>query len=416
MYISLIRFVLPISICFFNIHLKHISAIDEVNTRALGESIRGSLRSHQLSIEQINGAENGNLNIICGFHIIDEHARMIFIEGKQSSIEFILSKIERKSANNKSCRILNNSDIGFQKRLYTAFNVDLKKIRLRDPLPVICEMPEIYNRTKVSPECFEGLNRLLSIRKANRLSELGTQSLFPLVIQLLQMESKYGESISMEDIDGRKVTARKSRLQSQTIKSENNAGMLNQSTSATGNALPTPPLTPQQQRQQQLQSLNSGRLNKVAGQPSSGPASVSFMPQNQTIEMEDTTFANINNTLGGSNTQNQGGKTSAQPERRKAATDSRNPLFEKSLSEYAPPDYLLQQNIEIEKSMIQYEKMKNEKQLLRENDLVPSKFVYSGQKLQYTELKKGEMRSKLAREKNTHFTYRFPSPPVCLLF
>jgi hypothetical protein len=41
----------------------------------------------------------------------------------------------------------------------------------------------------------------------------------------------------------------------------------------------------------------------------------------------------------------------------------------------------------------------------RAADAVPAKFVYSGQKLQYTELKKGELRATLGREKNAHFTY-----------
>ena len=49
-------------------------------------------------------------------------------------------------------RILSNPQVCFHKRLYTLFNVDLKKIKLRDPLPILCEMPEIYNRTKVSTE------------------------------------------------------------------------------------------------------------------------------------------------------------------------------------------------------------------------------------------------------------------------
>ena len=323
---------------YYNVPMLHAvnNGIDAINNRALGDTIQGSLRSHQLTPEQVEGANNGTLDVVGGFQIIDYHCRMIVVEGLVGAVQRLMDVVPRANANDFACRILSNPQVCFHKRLYTLFNVDLKKIKLRDPLPILCEMPEIYNRTKVSTECFEALHRLQAIRKANRLLELSQQSMFPLVEQLLQVESKYGESISMEDIDGRKVSPKKSRISTRGARA-----------------------------MQATQDAAASSTAEAAG----------------ALE------------------------TKAVSERRKAPTDSFNPLFEQSLKERTTRDYLQEQSEVLDETLKAYEEQKKVLAEERAADPVPVQFVYSGQKLQYTELKKGEMRSKLAREKNSHFTY-----------
>lgn len=46
-------------------------------------------------------------------------------------------------------KILKNKDILFEDRLYTEFNMEIKRIRLRDSLSFIIGKPNIYMRTKV---------------------------------------------------------------------------------------------------------------------------------------------------------------------------------------------------------------------------------------------------------------------------
>ena len=92
-------------------------------------------------------------------------------------------------------------------------------------------------------------------------------------------------------------------------------------------------------------------------------------------------------------------------ERRKAPTDSYNPLFEQNLKNRSTRDYLQEQHDVLNESMLRYDEQKKIQEAVRAADPIPAKFVYSGQKLQYTELKKGEMRAKLVRERNSHFTY-----------
>ncbi len=54
------------------------SCMYEVNQKSLPEA---SLRSHQLTKEQISDANNGTLDIITGFTIIDNGYRLIILEG-----------------------------------------------------------------------------------------------------------------------------------------------------------------------------------------------------------------------------------------------------------------------------------------------------------------------------------------------
>ena len=74
-----------------------------------------------------------------------------------------------------------NSNVRFTKRAYTSFDVDLKMIRLRNLLREIVTTPAIYNRAKISEECFKTLNRMATIRDGRTVSirDLKIRDLFP---------------------------------------------------------------------------------------------------------------------------------------------------------------------------------------------------------------------------------------------
>ena len=177
-------------------------AIAAVNEEALKDTMIGSLMSYEFSEEEIAAANDATLNVIGGFMVLDDDSRMVFIEGTAEGMNRVLEAVPRSQANDWSFRVLSNPDVRFKDRLYTSFNVDLKKVRFRDPLPFLNAMPEIYNRAKVSEECFEALHRLGEIRHGNRLSEASMLQMFPTAGMITSIESKYGESISLEDILG----------------------------------------------------------------------------------------------------------------------------------------------------------------------------------------------------------------------
>lgn len=180
----------------------------------------------------------------------------------------------------------------------------------------------------MSPACFEALHRLSAVRKANRICELATQSLFPLAEQMLQVESMYGESISMEDIDGRKSTGRKSRTSSREEK-VTGAVPIADGVAQSGEFKGTSPLV--------------------------------------TVTMMEGTEKGDNH------------KPVA---KLKAATDSSNPSFDASRANYSPPDFLAEQRDALELTLKNFEESKRQREADRAADSVPAKFVYSGQKLQ----------------------------------
>lgn len=137
--------------------------MDNVNSLALPGN---SLRSYQLSEEETQFANDGTLDIITGFTVIDQFHRIIIVEGIASKgLARLSACISRTAENSMDYKILMNPEVQFSTRLYACYHVDLKKIKLRDPLPELLKMPEIYMRSKVSMNCFSAIQMLRDIRK-----------------------------------------------------------------------------------------------------------------------------------------------------------------------------------------------------------------------------------------------------------
>ncbi len=57
-------------------------------------------------------------------------------------------------------------------------------------------------RSQVSQTCFDGFYRLTEIRRCERLDQLKTLSLFPTEPMLEEIENKYGDVVSLVDMNG----------------------------------------------------------------------------------------------------------------------------------------------------------------------------------------------------------------------
>lgn len=69
--------------------------------------------------------------MICGFTIIDEDSRTIVLEGlagPRNGLETIFQRLGRTGPNSQAYRVLENPQVRFANRLYTAFDADLKKV------------------------------------------------------------------------------------------------------------------------------------------------------------------------------------------------------------------------------------------------------------------------------------------------
>ncbi|RLN32751.1 hypothetical protein BBJ28_00021588 [Nothophytophthora sp. Chile5] len=192
------------------------------------------IRSYQLSESEKLDCDSGVMDVITGTQIIDSQFRMIILEGLAGKgMKAMHEQLQRKEPNDpQGYRMFANDTLLFARRLYTAFEIDLKRIKLRYPLPTLMTIPDIYMRAKVSENCHQALARLADLRQVQRLAEVKRLDLFPTAQMLLEVESKYGESITLEDIHG----ASGSSISGKTTVDSNSVLESNPSASAIGSA------------------------------------------------------------------------------------------------------------------------------------------------------------------------------------
>ncbi|CAM9197164.1 unnamed protein product, partial [Hapterophycus canaliculatus] len=342
---------------------KLTAAMENINSRALA-NIQGSLRAYVLTPEEKQAADNGTLDIVCGFTVIDEDSRTIVLEGvsgPRGGLTALLRKVGRAGPNGEAYRTLENPEVRFARRLYTSFDADLKKVRLRDPLPILCQNPEIYDRSKVSADCFDALHSLRMLRKVDRLREAAEQRLFPGAAQLIQqVESKYGESVSVKDITGRNPVKNQRR--------------------------------------------------KLTAREPSAPLEIT------TTALSATSERSMPQAVAEGGSEDTWCTSKQSPARRKAPTDCTNVAFEEWLRGRRPRDFLGEQDEILAKTKDNFLGRKGRKEDERRGETVRTEWCYGPQKLNYVELKKArshgnapslqaEMRERLAKDRDATYTY-----------
>ncbi|KAI9985326.1 hypothetical protein PInf_004654 [Phytophthora infestans] len=190
-------------------------AMTNVNLKALPGV---PIRSYQMTESEKMDCETGALDVVTGAQIIDSQFRMVILEGLvDKGMKYLHQQLQRKGPNDpKGCRMFCNDELRFTRRLYTEFEIDLKRIKLRYPLSVLMTTPDIYMRSKVSANCHQALARLAEMRKVQRLIEVKHLDLFPTSQMLFEVESKYGESVTLEDIYGTSGDSSKSETNNTT--------------------------------------------------------------------------------------------------------------------------------------------------------------------------------------------------------
>jgi len=65
------------------------------------------------------------------------------------AMKLLMDVIPRDTPNTDTLKILKNHEVRFKERIYTDFNVEIKRIRLRENLSKLLINPDLYIRTKV---------------------------------------------------------------------------------------------------------------------------------------------------------------------------------------------------------------------------------------------------------------------------
>lgn len=75
------------------------------------------------------------MDYISGFEILDDSFRLFMFEGlKDGAMKRLEEMVPRDQPNTEVRKILKNNTIIFEDRLYQDFNMEIKRIRLRDSL------------------------------------------------------------------------------------------------------------------------------------------------------------------------------------------------------------------------------------------------------------------------------------------
>lgn len=145
-------------------------------------------------------------DILTGVQVIDSEYRLIIIEGLSvdtpgaQAMAEMQTAVQRESANHKDYKILSNESITFYERLYSGFDVDIKKIKLVKPLRTIAETKNIYLNKKIPQTCYRAFLGLHQMQLASRLRMVKTMDMFPSIHEMLALEKWYGDFVSDEDL------------------------------------------------------------------------------------------------------------------------------------------------------------------------------------------------------------------------
>ena len=104
--------------------------------------------------------------------------------------------------NNNNFKIFSDSNILFNKRIYSKFGLQLKFIKLRDTLEDILTTFDIYLKTKRYREIYDAFLNFGSILQSKTLEDITRANLFSNDDDLLFLERKYADILTEEDLTG----------------------------------------------------------------------------------------------------------------------------------------------------------------------------------------------------------------------
>lgn len=175
---------------------------EEINQKAFNLRSPKEIYTYGLSPEE---RDNNEIDYISGLQIIDREQRLTIIEGiTGQGIKKVKEAFPKTQMNDKVHMIFADSNILFNKRIYSLFDLSIKYIKLRLNLSEILTTYDIYLKSGNYRPIYDVFMNLGSILKAETLKDIAEQKLFPDGEGLLLLERKYGDILKEEDLTGKK--------------------------------------------------------------------------------------------------------------------------------------------------------------------------------------------------------------------
>ena len=173
---------------------------EEINQSAFSLRSPKEIYIRELTEEERN---NNKIDYISGFQILDKKIRITIIEGiTGKGMKKVKDTLPRYQMNNNTFKIFSDSNILFNKRIYSKFDLQLKFIKLRDTFEEILTTYDIYLKTKRYREIYDAFLNFGSILQSNSLKDITRANLFSNDDDLLFLERKYADILTEEDLTG----------------------------------------------------------------------------------------------------------------------------------------------------------------------------------------------------------------------
>ena len=188
----------------------NLKSVKEIYTKGLTEEER----------------DNNEIDYISGFQLIDRNIRITILEGiTGKAMKKIKEKLPKTQMNTKNYMVFADSNVLFNKRLYSKFDLSLKYIKLRDTLSNILQTFDIYTKANKYRQIYDAFLNFGSILKAQTLREISEANLFPDAESLLLLERKYADILNDEDMTGiHKEKKKRRRIKLDTLTKTSTSG------------------------------------------------------------------------------------------------------------------------------------------------------------------------------------------------
>ena len=196
----------------------NLESVKEVYTREISES----------------EADNNEIDYISGFQLIDNSLRITILEGITGlAMQKIKENLPKTQLNSEKFKIFCDSNILFDKRIYSIFGLSMKLIKLQKNLLNILQTYDVYLKATRYREIYDCFQIFGSLLNASTMREISLAGLFPPAEHLLMLERKYGDLLTEQDITGvfKEKKVRKKILIKDIISSTSNTNTLNSSLS-----------------------------------------------------------------------------------------------------------------------------------------------------------------------------------------
>lgn len=192
---------------------------EEINQRAFDLRSAKEIYARELSQSEQN---DNDIDYISGVQLMDNNIRVTIIEGiAQSAMKLVRERLPKRHMNTPSSKVLADVNVLFNKRIYSAFGLSLKYIKLRQSLHSILTTYDLYEKANKFRDMYEAFVNVGTILQTETLSEIAEGDHFPKLAGLLRVERKYGDMLTEEDLTGMKANARRGKkLRTRDLKRE----------------------------------------------------------------------------------------------------------------------------------------------------------------------------------------------------